>query len=410
MFRARDEKDLTLYGDVLIGRPSAERFSILLDGSSFGPEQRIEIGFEDDPFQGDERTVGDYLVDSGVDAGQMEPLLYSVGLGGLRPARCRELGVEQKRILRIVAALSSVDKVIILADPFAGLSEKWCEALGERIAEWAWRERRLVIVVRLSTRPDCWIDNEYIARIQLEKPRERTIGFGGGDVQTAELVGALRQELQKHDAKNAPPSAAPRQGQRVRRPTNGVSLTAVPKPKSVVPQAMRQAVLAALGVCSALLFIVFQNSGSTPPPVPILPVAPVPAVQESTPPPAVPAKTSAPVKPPEQVLVVKPLLDDYPQPVRDAVLKAFREPQAVLKTIVAKAPSFDQPANPKQREASAPPPEAPPIYAPDTVITQPPADEAELEEQRALLRRQFLEAVARARERQIQEGVYPLPQ
>ena len=106
-----------------------------------------------------------------------------MGLGGLSNAPCRDLLPREWRMLRQVASLvgESSREVFFLHDPFFEFSESDRETFAAAWARFAWEKKKIVIVTKLSERPESWIENDFIARIQLERPRQATIGFGGGD-------------------------------------------------------------------------------------------------------------------------------------------------------------------------------------------------------------------------------------
>ncbi|MFN8391955.1 MAG: hypothetical protein U0136_16820 [Bdellovibrionota bacterium] len=428
VFRARDESELAVFADALSGKPTAERFSILLDGQTFDPKQHLYIGFDPLPLQSETRSVAEYMRGKGASDSALEGLLLGAGLGGLARATCAELGDVQQQLLQLLGATFGSDQVIFMNDPFVHIAEQWREPLAEKFAEAVWTNQTIIVVVRLNVRPECWIDNPYIARLQLEKPRERTIGFGGGELSSADLVASLREHLKQTDSAVSPLPLAtapklPASGQLVRRAQKPVGvLTAVPKKQRPPFISQKHALFGLGGLCFALLLVILTGSPRareesvrfdpvrpSRPPAATAPAAPSGPATVVTGDRAAPA---APVRPADLRPETKSL-DAYPVEVRNVVLKAFHNPKEQLNEL----PSFPQkpasasPPTPVPPTGSfvAPPPPAPtedrsagvPLYEPQTIMEGQP-DSDQLEAQRQLLRQHFLEAVARAREHQME--------
>ncbi len=436
VFRARLVEEIALYADVLAGHVSAERFSVLLDGAAYVAGDHLHIGFDPEPTKSDLRSLHEFLIGHGFTDREIEPQLLSHGLGGLSRAPCCELAAVQQRMLIFIAALKHNDKVLILDDPFREMAETWREKFAQELAEHTWKNRVIAVVVRLGSRPDVWIDNEYVSRIQLEKPRERTIGFGGGELSSADFIQSLREELKKTApaAGDAPPDtqpgapaeprhapAQPRivQGKTVRRaerPT--LSLTAVPKPTPLLWQKpVQHAILGSAGLIMAIILLFSGRDPAQPPPrVVRQPDAVQPSPENHA---QAGSASSGPVAVVDAALRPQPniepgsVLVQYPPDIRDAILKAFREPKSAIENLPGFKPAVER--QPSQPTAVSAPPEPPPIpdsaplYEPNTIIEPDAQTEEELEAQREQLRQHFLEAVARARERQMREtGLLPM--
>ena len=399
VFRARNDEELDRYINAIRGKFADNMLTVTVDDKPFRPEEHLLIGFEAEPLARDTRKVTKYLIDAGVSSDDIEPLLQSFGLDDLGPAPCAALAEPQQRILQLIAACTRTDQVLILNDPFAGVSEQWRETLAERLGEHAWRNRVIVVVVRLSERPEVWIENEYVYRIQLEKQREKTIGFGGGEFSSDELVKQLREELKKRDATQSLKRPTVR---RAPSPASSQILTKVPKK---APFSLRQpilhAIVAATGVLIAAIVLAAINRKPQQQVVPETAVATNVETQIFQPgetPGVKPAATNA-AAPDARAS----LLSRYPVEIRDAVLKAFREPQAALKDI----PNFQRSAVVQNEGEPDAAPSAPdkiadttPLYEPNTILDPSVKNEEELENQRQILRQHFMEAVERARERQ----------
>jgi hypothetical protein len=86
-------------------------------------------------------------------------------------------------MVRQIACFDGVSnrKVFFLNDPFLEFPTHALELFADCWVRLAVKQQIVVIVTRLSERPECWIENDFIARIQLERPRQATIGYGGGE-------------------------------------------------------------------------------------------------------------------------------------------------------------------------------------------------------------------------------------
>ncbi|NDC37830.1 MAG: hypothetical protein EBZ48_07230, partial [Proteobacteria bacterium] len=194
VLRATNPSDLDAFAAALRGEVTADRFSVLLDETEFEPSSHTVIGFAE-TFSADEsRTVEQYLADYGAE-GQSEALLLKAGLGGLRRFKVTELTTAQGHTLRLLAAMHDPSRVLIIKEPFTNVPESWRENLAEMLADFAWKKHAIVIVTHLSYRPKAWIENEVISRVQVERPRQATIGFGGAAAE-AEIIKAIRAEHQ----------------------------------------------------------------------------------------------------------------------------------------------------------------------------------------------------------------------
>lgn len=197
VFRSQSEGELEKFKKALEGRSQADRFSVLLDGAGFSPDKHIYVGFGPLDEAPSALSVTDYLLSKGVDTSSVEGTLVTFGLGGLSRAGCNTLEPSQWKMLRMTAlcVAKSIDSIVILHEPFENIPEQYREVFADKIAKAAWEKNALVIITKLSYRPSVWIENDHIARVQLERPRQGTIGFGGGELSSAEAISNLRKEL-----------------------------------------------------------------------------------------------------------------------------------------------------------------------------------------------------------------------
>ncbi len=208
VFRSQSDAELDKFKRALEGKPQSDRFSVLLDGGSFVPQKQIFIGFGALDTAPPQTTVGSFLIDAGIRDEVVENVLAPFGLGGLSQLLCPALAAPQWKALRLIAAIHAPEasRVIILNEPFDEIPDSFKDPFAERLAKFAWEKQAIIIVTKLSYRPAVWIENDYIARVQLERPRQGTIGFGGGESAVAEHLSTLRKE---HGAPATNPGTGP---------------------------------------------------------------------------------------------------------------------------------------------------------------------------------------------------------
>jgi len=427
VFRSRSPRELGIYTSALRGEPIEERFSVLLDGGEFKASNHTFIGFGEDIFKNSTMRVTEFLSSCGAPWSAVDALLLDFGLGGLSGVPCHGLSAIQQNILRLIGTWFGKDKVIVLNDPFAGITNQLRERIAAKFADNAWENEQLIIITELKNRPECWLENPYIARIPLEAPRNATIGFGGSGGISTDFVATIRSQLKKVDAEMAatsgtppeisqdappPPKRKPKVGTLTNpSPTRTITIPTFPFKLSAKEGALAAVLVLALMITFQSARVHFFSAQSTPPEVPApiqtaegtspLPVVP-PAQQVVPIPPAVPLiDTEPPV--PAQPKAAPNVLEAYPEPIKLAVLKAFEQPLSVNVSAKASpntpAPKIMQ-AQPSTfvPESSDQPDEstevrfgAPPITSSDV------QNEEELEARRAQLRQSFLEAVERSR-------------
>jgi hypothetical protein len=393
VFRANDPQLLKLFANGLLGvTVPGERFSVLLDNTPFNADLHPRIGYGERFNASDVMTVAEYLIGSGVPADGVDSLLLSHGLGGLAREACKNLSPEEDRMVRLLAIAFSDAGVVVLNDPFALVPETWRNTFARDLSNFAWQKRAIVVVPALSDRPDDWIENEIVSRIQLEAPRKKTIGFGGAgadDIETQKMIEALRKEaagdlppVERQSSRVAPehdllkggfPGAAPVKARRF-------PLPRLPKlPDFTAPVAILASTFL-IAVTATVAVLLLQR-----PPSP-----------ESF-------KTAALQKPieaaPPRENKPKTILDGYPEEISSAVTKAFSDPDAVLGGL--RSPASNTPPKPSAMQA-APPRAAAPVRRPvessrveSQEEEQSPQDEAELARRREEIRQRFIEAIQR---------------
>lgn len=397
VFRANDPQLLKLFANGLMGvAVPGERFSVLLDNTPFNADVHPRIGYGERFRPDDVTTVGEFLANAGVPADAVDSLLLSHGLGGLAREACKNLSPEEDRMVRLLSIAYSDAGVVILNDPFALVPETWRNTFARDLSNFAWQKRAIVVVPALSDRPDDWIENEIVSRIQLEAPRKKTIGFGGSgadDIETQKMIEAIRKEA----AGESPP--VERQSSRIA-PEHDLLKGGFPGSLSPASRARRFNLppLPKMPDFTAPVAIL----GSTF----VIAVAATIAVLLLQRPPTAETFRTAAIQPPvEPVTPVerkpKTLLDGYPEEISAAVTKAFTDPDAVLGSMRSSPPSRSSATSTGRPLVSQRPEqirsrvrEAPAVT--DSEEEQSSADDdAELARRREEIRQRFIEAIQR---------------
>ncbi len=179
-----------------------------LDNEEYRPDQHNLIGFgEAPPYAG--QRVSEYLVDCGLTEGSVDSLLMSFGLENCTDRLCSSLSLDEERRVRLLGTTINSEKALVLNEPFEPISSQWRERFAELLSDYARTKNGLVVVASLSYRPDNWIDNATIARLQVGQSLRKTIGFGSADSETTQLMNQLRDQIrQEHETEESRPVAA----------------------------------------------------------------------------------------------------------------------------------------------------------------------------------------------------------
>lgn len=195
VFRAYTPSEIEVYKRAITAKSSGnERFSILLDGVTLVPDEHIFLGFGEPELTSAEMLT-EHFLNAGIKKDCLDSMLLMYGLGGMGTRKVSELLPAEKTIVQMITATQSNTKVLVLNEPFSSVPEQWREPLAQRLVEFAWGKKAIVVVVALSYRPACWIDNEFVTRVQLEGVRSATIGFGSGALSSAPLMKEARSRL-----------------------------------------------------------------------------------------------------------------------------------------------------------------------------------------------------------------------
>lgn len=210
VLRAESPSELRPYQRALTGSQGRERFVITVDGVEYRTEDHNLIGLgEVAPHSG--MTVSQYLSSVGLLDGGISALLMSFGIEGIEQKLCSALSPDEERKVRLFAATADPAKVIVINEPFEPILSSWRERMAEFLTDFARAKNGLVIVTSLSYRPDSWIDNPAIARHQVGQSLRRTIGFGSGQSEDAQLLNQLRDQVRADQTVIAAPPTPPEQ-------------------------------------------------------------------------------------------------------------------------------------------------------------------------------------------------------
>lgn len=397
VFRANREALLEEFRVALQGKFPVAQFRIALDGVKFNALQHVLIGFDEKFALSDKETVNTFLERNGLDGDRLEGDLKNFGLGGLGIVPVSELSDTQQRVIRLLGATAKEsDRVLILNDPFEGLTPEFQELLAMRVADFTYRTSAVVIISRLSSRPENWIDNPLISRVQLERPRRETIGSGG--MFEAELA-AIRAPHVPTPGKReltAPPPAPPPPVAEKETPQlfSKERLAAITPPAN---QKTFSVLLAAAYLCVfASLPWLFRSKEPAPPSVvraavkrPVVPVAPQP---------------------------VEVGFRGLPKGIQDQVMLAFRDPDALLRSIPARfdrhgpalQPASQQNSEPPQRRIDSAPgimaePQVPQYNPPPPPDPSVSVNMEEIERRREEIRQKLLSAIMARRQELLEQ-------
>ena len=193
VLRAAADDMLMPYRNALSGLGGGGKFSVLLNGEEFKPEDKHLIGFGGDVVL--EGTVGSLVEQAGIPVAQ----LASFGLDEFVERDFQDLRSCPRRRIALLLKLFSREKVLIMDNPFEPISSRWKERFAEAVISSVEDTQSIYVVPRLSYRPQCWVGNRVIARIEVGKSIQKTIGFGTTSDDTNTMVQQVR-DLVKDEA------------------------------------------------------------------------------------------------------------------------------------------------------------------------------------------------------------------
>ena len=179
VFRSRSEVELGFYVDALHLRSAAGVSEIKINKEPASSEQLVYFDSSQDLTAAD---VSSWLMDIiSAGDGQGKAILRRLSDEIKLPLSAENSNFSEQdlKILKLLSLLSQNLKVAVVDDPFDGISEEVIEPLARAMVELVEKSDVIVVVKKLSQRPEAWIENEHVERVQIEAPRQRTIGFGG---------------------------------------------------------------------------------------------------------------------------------------------------------------------------------------------------------------------------------------
>ncbi len=194
VLRAYAPSDLKPFQRALAGASGAERFVITVGLNEYNSFEHILVGFGEQ-FLDEQESATDFLKSCGVPEDAVESTLTAYGLEHVQTISCKSLPQAEARMLRILGATHTRGKVIVLNDPFEAVHGAWRERYAELVLHFAHNSNGIVVVTALSSRPECWIDNERIVRVQVGESRQKTIGFSSAPSELRSEIALLRKEL-----------------------------------------------------------------------------------------------------------------------------------------------------------------------------------------------------------------------
>lgn len=196
VLRASVPSDLRPYQRALGGSPGKENLVVTCDGDEYRAEDHIVIGFgEPSPTAG--LSVREFLAKSDIHDSAADALLLQIGLEAVAEKKCADLSADQEARLRLIAATTDPERVLVLNDPFENISGQWRERAADLLASFARSRKALIVIPALSYRPESWIDNQSVERIEVGQTSQRTIGFGAAGSQSNALINEIRDRVRQ---------------------------------------------------------------------------------------------------------------------------------------------------------------------------------------------------------------------
>lgn len=194
VLRASSLNEVRPYQRALFGTSGPERFSISVDSAEYIPSEHTLIGFGENPPYGS-LTAGEYLTQVGALEGAVGGALLALGLQDVAHTPCSALSPDQERRLRLLAATYTPARILILNEPFEPIASGWRERCADLLLSFARNQGGIVVVTHTSFRPESWIDNDAVSRIQVGQSSQRTVGFRARSATTTRLMQQLRSLL-----------------------------------------------------------------------------------------------------------------------------------------------------------------------------------------------------------------------
>ena len=317
VLRAVSQLDLAPYRRALAGIPGSEKFAVTYNGETFEPSSANQIGFGEH-FSQENRRVNEFLKDSGIPEQTIEALVVSYGLERAIDLRCSSISPCEERRVRLLAASYQPDRPLLVHEPFEPIASQWREKFAALLTTFARTANQIVMVTGTSFRPESWIDNEYIVRLQVGETIQKTIGFTAGASGTEPLIAQLREMMKE----NNEAAAKAELHEKVEQQHSNAASSDRSEPASL----SRPIMVGSIGIIlvGSLAILLARNNAPEPISIPnsaqSTPAGPTQQTPASLIKPTEPAVAT--MAPPE-IPKAEHALDTYPEDIKVAVLAAF---------------------------------------------------------------------------------------
>jgi hypothetical protein len=192
VLRAYTPSQLEPYQRAVSGVPANEKILINLNNQEFIPDEHVLLGYGED-YKNISSTTSQYLLASGLPEAALIPTLNSFGLSNVAKASFSKLTACEARRVQLLGITYQIKKMAILNNPFDPLSSEWRERAADLLLKYVSNNIVPMLITSLDYRPECWINNEIINRIQVGDSAKRTIGFGSDNSEFNEIIKQVRQ-------------------------------------------------------------------------------------------------------------------------------------------------------------------------------------------------------------------------
>lgn len=199
VLRAFAPSQLEAYRRAITGIPGPERILVTIDGNDFNPEDHILIGFGES-YRSISGTVRDFFFDTDINPNTLPAILLSYGLDSVADTPIASLTESEARQCRLLAAVHQTKKLVLLHNPFEVLNSDWRERFAELLLTYVTNKEVPLLITSMTYRPECFINNELIQRVQVGETDQRTIGFGQAPSEYKDLIEELRSTVKKPKA------------------------------------------------------------------------------------------------------------------------------------------------------------------------------------------------------------------
>ncbi|MCB9029435.1 MAG: hypothetical protein H6619_00130 [Deltaproteobacteria bacterium] len=193
VLRANTDQDLLPFRQTLFGQNSGHKFTLSLNNSPFLVKDASLIGFGHNLQE--TKTPLQLLTDRGVREDRANALLINFGFEEQLELPSNKLNECARIRLQILLAVISKKKVLILDSPFERISEEWKDRFAELVADSTVNQAKITIITRLTYRPQSWVGNQIIQRVEVGFNRQKTIGIGSVGESLSQMAAQVRQNL-----------------------------------------------------------------------------------------------------------------------------------------------------------------------------------------------------------------------